>query len=34
MDLEDDFDPNDLNPVKCTGSRCVVTDARIILKGV
>jgi len=33
MDLEDDIAAIDLNPVKCTGERCVVADARIILKG-
>ena len=32
MDLEDDLASMDLNPVKCTGSRCVVADARILLK--
>jgi acetate---CoA ligase (ADP-forming) subunit beta len=31
MDLEGDMRSIDLNPVKCTGSRCVVADARIIL---
>ena len=31
MDLEDDMVSIDLNPVKCTGRRCVVADARIIL---
>jgi succinyl-CoA synthetase beta subunit len=31
MDLEDDMTSIDLNPVKCTGRRCVVADARIIL---
>ena len=33
MDLENDIESIDLNPVKCTGSRCVVADARIMLKG-
>lgn len=33
MDLADDIESIDLNPVKCTGSRCVVADARIMLKG-
>jgi hypothetical protein len=33
MDLENEFESIDLNPVKCTGSRCVVADARIMLKG-
>ena len=32
MDLDDDFESIDLNPVKCTKSRCVVADARIMLK--
>jgi succinyl-CoA synthetase beta subunit len=32
MDLEDDLASMDLNPVKCTGNRCVVADARILLK--
>ena len=34
MDLENDIASIDLNPVKCTGSRCVVADARIMLNGV
>jgi acetate---CoA ligase (ADP-forming) subunit beta len=33
MDLEEDIASIDLNPVKCDGSRCVVADARIMLKG-
>jgi len=33
MDLENDIESIDLNPVKCTGSRCVVADARIMLRG-
>ena len=33
MDLEEDLESIDLNPVKCTGARCVVADARIMLKG-
>jgi succinyl-CoA synthetase beta subunit len=33
MDLENDIESIDLNPVKCTGSRCVVADARIMLNG-
>jgi succinyl-CoA synthetase beta subunit len=33
MDLEDEIASIDLNPVKCTGSRCVVADARIMLDG-
>lgn len=31
MDLEDHMASIDLNPVKCTGSQCVVADARIML---
>jgi succinyl-CoA synthetase beta subunit len=31
MDLENEIESIDLNPVKCTGSRCVVADARIML---
>jgi succinyl-CoA synthetase beta subunit len=31
MNLENDMESIDLNPVKCTGARCVVADARIIL---
>jgi succinyl-CoA synthetase beta subunit len=33
MELEHDLESIDLNPVKCTGARCVVADARIMLKG-
>jgi succinyl-CoA synthetase beta subunit len=33
MDLENKIESIDLNPVKCTGQRCVVADARVILKG-
>ncbi len=33
MDLENDIESIDLNPVKCTGRRCVVADARIMLNG-
>jgi hypothetical protein len=33
MDLENDVESIDLNPVKCTGRRCVVADARIMLRG-
>jgi len=33
MDLEDEIASIDLNPVKCTGTRCVVADARIMLRG-
>jgi succinyl-CoA synthetase beta subunit len=32
MDLENDIESIDLNPVKCTGRRCVVADARIMLR--
>jgi len=31
MELENDIESIDLNPVKCTGARCVVADARIML---
>jgi hypothetical protein len=31
MDLENDLESIDLNPVKCSGARCVVADARIML---
>ncbi|MEN8807493.1 MAG: acetate--CoA ligase family protein [Desulfobacterales bacterium] len=31
MDLADVIDTVDLNPVKCTGTKCVVVDARIML---
>ena len=31
MELEDQIESIDLNPVKCTGTRCVVADARIML---
>ena len=33
MGLENDLESIDLNPVKCTDARCVVADARIMLKG-
>ena len=33
MDLETEIESIDLNPVKCTGKRCVVADARIMLAG-
>ena len=33
MELENDLESIDLNPVKCTGARCVVADARIMLNG-
>ena len=32
MDLENEIESIDLNPVKCTSARCVVADARIMLK--
>ena len=32
IDLEDEIASIDLNPVKCTGTRCVVADARIMLR--
>ena len=32
MDLQSDMESIDLNPVICSGERCVVADARIILK--
>ncbi len=32
MDMEDRMDSVDLNPVICTEDRCVIADARIILK--
>jgi len=32
MDLEKDFDSIDLNPVICTQDRCVIADARIMLR--
>lgn len=31
MELENDFESMDLNPVMCTKDRCVIADARIIL---
>ena len=33
MDLADEIESIDLNPVKCSGKQCVVADARIMLKG-
>lgn len=33
MDLENAMESIDLNPVKCSGARCVVADARIMLSG-
>ena len=33
MDLENEIESIDLNPVKCTRRRCVVADARIMLNG-
>jgi succinyl-CoA synthetase beta subunit len=32
MEIEDDFESIDLNPVMCTTARCVVADARILLQ--
>jgi acyl-CoA synthetase (NDP forming) len=32
MDLENDFESIDLNPVICYSNRCVIADARIMLK--
>ena len=32
VELEEEFESIDLNPVICTGDRCVIADARIILK--
>lgn len=32
MELENDIESIDLNPVKCTDKRCVVADARIMLR--
>ncbi len=34
MDLEDWIESIDLNPVFCSSERCVVGDARIMLKGI
>ncbi len=34
MELAEEIDSMDLNPVICSGERCVVADARIMLKGV
>ena len=33
MELENDIDSVDLNPVICTQDQCVIVDARIMLKG-
>jgi len=33
MDLQDDIESIDLNPVMCSSTRCVVADARIMLRG-
>ncbi|CAB1077697.1 hypothetical protein D1AOALGA4SA_5482 [Olavius algarvensis Delta 1 endosymbiont] len=33
MELENEIESIDLNPVKCTGTWCVVADARIMLSG-
>jgi succinyl-CoA synthetase beta subunit len=32
MEIEDDFESIDLNPVMCTTAKCVVADARILLQ--
>lgn len=32
MDLQDHFESIDLNPVKCSGAKCIVADARIMLR--
>jgi succinyl-CoA synthetase beta subunit len=32
MDLQDDIESIDLNPVMCSSTRCVIADARIMLK--
>jgi acetate---CoA ligase (ADP-forming) subunit beta len=32
MDLQDDIESIDLNPVMCSSTRCVVADARIMLR--
>jgi acetate---CoA ligase (ADP-forming) subunit beta len=34
MELENEMASIDLNPVKCSASRCVVADARIMLNGL
>ncbi len=34
MDLQDDLESMDLNPVICTKDKCFIADARIILKGL
>jgi acetate---CoA ligase (ADP-forming) subunit beta len=33
MDLENDMESIDLNPVMCSAHRCVAADARIMLRG-
>jgi len=33
MDLADDFESIDINPLKCLGPKCLAADARIMLKG-
>jgi len=33
MEIEDRMESIDLNPVICSSTRCIVADARIILKG-
>jgi len=32
MDLQGEIESIDLNPVMCSSARCVVADARIMLK--
>jgi len=32
MDLEDHIESVDLNPVKCTPEKCIIADARIVMK--
>jgi len=34
MDLQDDMESIDLNPVICTKNRCIIADARIILQNI
>jgi hypothetical protein len=31
MDLQENMETIDLNPVKCTSERCIIADARIML---
>jgi len=32
MDLQDEIESIDLNPVMCSSARCIVADARIMLR--